>query len=73
LTRSDALLKKAATMCADLMREAAQKGASVPRRIFDVTGAVEEVLGLIAPIVPAATTLNLVSSVPVYVIADPDE
>jgi len=73
LTRSDALLKKAATMCADLMREAAQKGASVPRRIFDVTGAVEEVLGLIAPIVPAATTLNLVSSVPVYVIADPKD
>ncbi|MEN3378039.1 MAG: hypothetical protein V7604_3394 [Hyphomicrobiales bacterium] len=73
LARSDALLKKAATMCSDLMREAAQKDASVPRRIFDVTGAIEEVLGLIAPIVPAATTLDLESSAPVYVIANPKD
>ena len=73
LARSDALLKKAATMCSDLMREAAQKGTSATRRTFDVTGAIEEVLGLIAPIVPAATTLDLVSSAPVYVIANPKD
>ena len=73
LTRSDALLKKAACMCSDLMREAVQTSASVPRRTFDVTRTIEEVLGLIAPIVPAATTLSLASSAPVYVIADPKD
>ena len=73
LTRSDALLKKAACMCSDLMREAVQTSASVPRRTFDVTRTIEEVLGLVAPIVPAATTLNLASSAPVYVIANPKD
>jgi signal transduction histidine kinase len=73
LTRSDALLKKAACMCSDLMREAVQTSASVPRRTFEVTRTIEEVLGLIAPIVPAATTLSLASSVPVYVTADPKD
>jgi len=73
LTRSDALLKKATSMCSDLMREAAPSGARVPRRTFDVTRTIEEVLGLVAPIVPAATTLNLASSGPVYVIADPKD
>ena len=73
LTRSDALLKKAAGMCSDLMREAVQKSAHVPRRTFDVTRTIEEVLGLIAPIVPAATTLSLAPSGPVYVIADPKD
>ena len=73
LTRSDALLKKAACMCSDLMREAAQTNASVPRGTFDVTRTIEEVLGLVAPIVPAATTLNLASSAPVYVTADPKD
>ena len=73
LTRSDALLKKAACMCSDLMREAALTNASVPRRTFDVTRTIEEVVGLVAPIVPAATTLNLASSAPVYVTANPKD
>ena len=73
LTRSDALLKKAAGMCSDLMREAVQKSASVRRRTFDVTRTIEEVIGLIAPIVPAATTLGLAQSGPVYVVADPKD
>jgi signal transduction histidine kinase len=70
LTRSDALLKKAAGMCSDLMREASQKTANAMRRPFDITRTIEEVLGLIAPIVPASTTLSLASSGPVQVIAN---
>lgn len=70
LARSDALLKKATSMCADLMREAAQTCADVPRRPFDVRQTIEEVLGLVAPILPAATTLSLAGSEPVYVIAN---
>ena len=73
LARSDALLKKATGMCSDLMREAVQSGTSVPRRPFDVRRTIEEVLGLIAPILPAATTLSLAGSEPVYVIADPKD
>jgi signal transduction histidine kinase len=73
LARSDALLKKATGMCADLMREAVQSGTNVPRRPFDVRRTIEEVLGLIAPILPAATTLSLTGSEPVYVIADPKD
>jgi signal transduction histidine kinase len=73
LARSDALLKKATSMCSDLMREAAQSGTDVPRRPFDVRQTIEEVLGLVAPILPAATTLSLAGSEPVYVIADPKD
>jgi signal transduction histidine kinase len=73
LARSDALLKKATGMCSDLMREAAQSGTNVLRRPFDVRRTIEEVLGLIAPILPAATTLSLAGSEPVYVIADPKD
>jgi signal transduction histidine kinase len=73
LARSDALLKKATSMCSDLMREAVQSGTNVPRRVFDVRQTIEEVLGLIAPILPAATTLSLAGSEPVYVIADPKD
>lgn len=73
LSRSDALLKKAATMCSDLMREAVQKSTCPPRRPFDIALTIEEVLGLIAPIVPAATTLSLASSGPVYVVAEPKD
>jgi signal transduction histidine kinase len=73
LARSDALLKKATGMCSDLMREAAQSGTNVPRRPFDVRRTIEEVLGLIAPILPAATTLSLAGSEPVHVIADPKD
>jgi signal transduction histidine kinase len=73
LTRSDALLKQAASMCSDLMREAVQKGADTPRRMFDITRTIEEVLGLIAPIVPPATTLHLTGSAPVYVVANPKD
>jgi len=73
LTRSDALLKKATSMCSDLMREAAQSATDVLRRPFDVRPTIEEVLGLIAPILPAATTLSLAGSEPVYVIADPKD
>ena len=71
LTRSDALLKQAASMCSDLMREAAQKSADAPRRMFDIARTVEDVLGLIAPIVPLPTTLHLAGSAPVYVFANP--
>ena len=60
-------------MCSDLMREAGQKSADAPRRPFDVTRTIEEVLGLIAPIVPPATTLHLSSSAPVYVVANPKD
>src|SRR2546421_227708 len=73
LTRSDALLKQAASMCSDLMREAVQKTADAPRRPFDVTRTIEEVLGLIAPIVPPAATLHLAGTAPVYVIANPKD
>jgi len=73
LSRSDALLKKATSMCADLLREAGESGKEAPRRIFDVTRTIEEVVGLIAPIVPAGTTLNLASSGPVYVSANPKD
>jgi signal transduction histidine kinase len=73
LARSDALLKKATGMCSDLMREAVQSGTNVPRRPFDARRTIEEVLGLIAPILPAATTLSLAGSEPVYVIADPKD
>ena len=73
LTRSDALLKQAASMCSDLMREAGQESAAAPRRIFDITRTVEEVLGLIAPIVPPATTLHLVGSAPVYAVDNPKD
>lgn len=73
LARSDALLKKAASMCSDLMREAAQRSSHVQRRTFDITRTIDEVLGLIAPIVPAATTLDLATSGPVYVVADPKD
>ena len=60
-------------MCSDLMREAGQSGTNVPRQPFDVRRTIEEVLGLIAPILPAATTLSLAGSEPVYVIADPKD
>ena len=73
LARSDALLKKATSMCSDLMREAVQIGTSVPHRPFYVRRTIEEVLGLIAPILPAATTLSLAGSEPVYAIADPKD
>jgi signal transduction histidine kinase len=73
LARSDALLKKAMTMCSDLMHEAGQSGMKMPRQTFDVTCTIEEVIGLVAPIVPAATTLHLVSSGPVYVTANPKD
>ena len=66
-------MKKAAGMCSDLMREAAQKRPDAERRPFDVTRTIEEVLGLIAPIVPAATTLGLAGSGPVHVIANPKD
>ena len=73
LSRSDALLKKATSMCSDLLREAGESGKNAPRRTFDVTRTVEEVVGLIAPIVPAATTLSLMSSGPIYVTANPKD
>src|ERR1700719_693389 len=73
LARSDALLKKAMTMCTDLMREAGQSGMKMPQQTFDVTRTIEEVVELVAPVVPAATTLRLVSSGPVYVTANPKD
>jgi two-component system sensor histidine kinase MtrB len=73
LARSDALLKKATSMCSDLMLEAERSGMKVPRQAFDVTRIIEEVVGLVAPVVPAATTLHLVSSGPIYVSADPKD
>ena len=73
LARSDALRKKATSMCADLLREAGESGKEPRRRLFDVTRTSEEVIGLIAPIVPAATTLSLASSGPSYVRADPKD
>lgn len=73
LTRSDALLKQAASMCSDLMREAGQKSAGAPRQAFDITRTIEEVLGLIAPIVPPATTLQLAGSASAYAIANPKD
>jgi signal transduction histidine kinase len=73
LARSDALLRKATGMCSDLMLEAAQCGMKMPRQTFDVTRTIDEVVGLVAPVVPAATTLDLVSSGPVYVTANPND
>lgn len=73
LARSDALLKKATDMCSDLMREAMLNGSLAPRRTFDVTQTIEEVIGLVAPIVPAATTLSLASHESVHVVANPKD
>jgi signal transduction histidine kinase len=73
LARSDALLKKATSMCSDLMREAVQSSARPPRGRFDVMRTIEEVVELIAPIVPVATTLSLSGHGPVYVVADPQD
>jgi signal transduction histidine kinase len=73
LTRSDALLKQAASMCSDLMREAGQRSTAAPRQAFDVAGTIEQVLGLIAPIVSPATTLHLIGSAPVYAVANPKD
>jgi hypothetical protein len=64
LARSDALLKTATSVCSDLMREARQSGMKMPRLAFDVTRTIEEVVEL-AAVVPAATTLHLVSGEPV--------
>ena len=72
LARSDALLKKATGMCSDLIEESVHGSAHV-RGTFDVTQTVAEVLELIAPIVPAATTLSLTGSGPVYVVANPKD
>jgi signal transduction histidine kinase len=73
LARSDALLKKATSMCSDLMREAMQSGAHAPRDKFDVMRTIEEVVELIAPVVPAATMLSLSGHGPVYVVANPQD
>src|SRR4051812_45175687 len=73
LARSDALLNKATSMCSDLLREAMQSDQSGPRPAFDVTRTIEEVLGLIAPIVPAETTLSLASKGPIQVVANPKD
>ena len=70
LARSDALLKKATGMCSDLMREAVQNSTRVERRKFDVTRTIDEVIDLIAPVAPAATTLSLTTSGPVHVMAN---
>jgi signal transduction histidine kinase len=73
VTRSNALLKKAADMCSDLMREAAQVGTGVRRRKFDVMQTIGEVFDLVAPIVPEPTTLCVATRGPVYVMADPQD
>jgi signal transduction histidine kinase len=73
VTRSHALLKKAADMCQDLMREAAETGTCVQRRKFDAMQTIGEVFDLIAPIVPASTTLSIAARGPVYVMADPQD
>jgi signal transduction histidine kinase len=70
VSRTRALLKKAGTLCSDLMREAAQGEASVKRRRFDVMQAVWEVVDLIAPIVPEQTTLSVAAHGPLYVMAN---
>jgi signal transduction histidine kinase len=73
VTRSNALLKKAADMCSDLMREAAQTGTGAQRREFDVMQTIGEVFDLLAPIVPASTTLSVAARGPVHVMADPQD
>ena len=70
---SDTLLKEETRMSSDMMREAGQNGMKMPRQTFDVTRTIEKVVGLVAPIVPAATTLHLVSSRPVYVTVNPKD
>ena len=44
----------------------------MPRQTFDVTRTLEEVVGLVTPIIPATTSLHRVISGPVYVTADSD-
>jgi signal transduction histidine kinase len=73
VTRSHALLERAAGMCQDLMREAAETGTGARRRKFDVMQTIGEVFDLIAPIVPASTTLSVAAHGPVYVMADPQD
>jgi signal transduction histidine kinase len=73
LARGDALLKKATSMCSDLMHEAVQGDGSVRRQRFDVTQTIAEVLELIAPVVPVATTLSLSGSGPIHVVANPKD
>jgi signal transduction histidine kinase len=69
-TSSNALLKKAAGMCSDLMGEATETG-TVQRRKFDAMQTIGEVFDLIAPVVPESTTLSVATRGPVYVMADP--
>jgi hypothetical protein len=45
-------MKKATSMCSDLMLEAGQGHEKIPRQTFDVTRTIEEVVGLVAPVVP---------------------
>jgi signal transduction histidine kinase len=71
VTASNALLKKAAGMCSDLMGEAAETGTGVQRRKFDAMQTIGEVFDLIAPVVPESTTLSVATRGPVYVMADP--
>jgi len=70
LARSNTLLSKATRMCSDLLNQAAQNGMKAGRQRFDVMQSIEEVLDFVVPIVPAATTLSLSGTGPVYAMAN---
>jgi signal transduction histidine kinase len=73
VTRSNTLLKKAASMCSDLMHEASRSDMGAQRRRFDVMRTIGEVYDMIAPVVPEPTTLSIANRGPVYVMADPND
>jgi signal transduction histidine kinase len=73
VARTNALLAKAAGMCADAVREASRNGVEVRRCSFDVMKTIGQVFDLVAPLVPAATVLRVEGRGPVMVMADPQD
>ena len=60
-------------MCSDLLNQTAQNGMQARRQQFDVMQSIEEVFDFVVPIVPAATTLSLSGTGPIYAIANPQD
>jgi signal transduction histidine kinase len=70
---TNAMLAKAATMCSDAVRQSAHDDARARRRGFDLMRTIAEVVDLIAPVVPAPTSLHVAASGPAHVLADPED
>ena len=73
LDRSHALVKKAATMCSDLMAEAVGFDPERNRHRFDVAQTIEEVVQLLAPLAPVSMTLGRGQNGQAFVLANPKD